>query len=76
MILFLKSIVFASDFSRITAAVGLWSWAAISLALASQVVFYRVSRNTPGYIKTNTEGVDPKELLMGIDLSSSTFTDR
>ncbi|VAH91357.1 probable protein S-acyltransferase 23 isoform X3 [Triticum aestivum] len=74
MILFLKSIVFASDFSRITAAVGLWSWAAISLALASQVVFYRVSRNTPGYIKTNTEGVDPKELLMGIDLSSSTFT--
>ncbi|KAM3292227.1 hypothetical protein ACQJBY_036234 [Aegilops geniculata] len=74
MILFLKSIVFASDFSRITAAVGLWSWAAISLALASQVVFYRVSRNTPGYIKTNTEGLDPKELLMGIDLSSSTFT--
>lgn len=74
MILFLKSIVFASDFSRITAAVGLWSWAAISLALASQVVFYRVSRNTPGYIKANTEGLDPKELLMGIDLSSSTFT--
>ncbi|XP_044981454.1 probable protein S-acyltransferase 23 isoform X2 [Hordeum vulgare subsp. vulgare] len=74
VILFLKSIVFASDFSRITAAVGLWSWAAISLALASQVLFYRVSRNNPGYIKANTEGLDPKELLMGIDLSSSTFT--
>uniref|UniRef100_A0ACD5X0U3 Uncharacterized protein n=1 Tax=Avena sativa TaxID=4498 RepID=A0ACD5X0U3_AVESA len=74
MILFLNSIVFAPDFSRITAAVGLWSWAAISLALASQVVFYRVSRKNPGYIKANTKGLDPKEPLMEIDFSSSTWT--
>jgi len=60
MILFLNSIVFAPDFSKITATVGLWAWAAMSFALASQVVFYRLSRKNPGYIKANTKGLDPK----------------
>ncbi|XP_039777270.1 probable protein S-acyltransferase 23 isoform X2 [Panicum virgatum] len=66
LILFLNSIVFAPNFSRITATAGLWSWAAVSLFFASQVQFYRVSRKNPGYIK---------EPLMGIDLlNSSTWT--
>jgi len=75
LILFLNSIVFAPNFSRITATAGLWSWAAVSLFFASQVQFYRVSRKNPGYIKENTKQLDPKEPLMGIDLlNSSTWT--
>ncbi|XP_062182753.1 probable protein S-acyltransferase 23 isoform X2 [Phragmites australis] len=75
LILFLNSIIFAPNFSRITAATGLWSWAAISFFFASQVMFYRVSRKNPGYIKANTKRLDPKEPLMEIDLNnSSTWT--
>ncbi|KAG0530178.1 hypothetical protein BDA96_05G163000 [Sorghum bicolor] len=75
LILFLNSIVFAPNFSRITATAGLWSWAAISLFFASQVMFYRVSRKNPGYIKANSKRSDPKEPLMEIDLTnSSTWT--
>jgi hypothetical protein len=50
----------APNFSRITATAGLWSWAAVSLFFASQVMFYRVSRKNPGYIKANTKRLDPK----------------
>ncbi|PWZ38936.1 putative protein S-acyltransferase 23 [Zea mays] len=75
LILFLNSIVFAPNFSRITATAGLWSWAAVSLFFASQVMFYRVSRKNPGYIKANSKRTDPKEPLMEIDLTnSSTWT--
>nr|CAB3490011.1 unnamed protein product [Digitaria exilis] len=75
LILFLNSIVFAPNFSRITATAGLWSWAAVSLFFASQVMFYRVSRKNPGYIKASTKRYDPKEPLMEIDLTnSSTWT--
>uniref|UniRef100_A0A0E0F6I2 S-acyltransferase n=1 Tax=Oryza meridionalis TaxID=40149 RepID=A0A0E0F6I2_9ORYZ len=72
--LFLNSIIFAPNFSRITAAVGIWSWGAISLAFASLVMFYRVSRKNPGYIQANTKRLDPKEPLMEIDLNSSAWT--
>uniref|UniRef100_A0A0E0J357 S-acyltransferase n=1 Tax=Oryza nivara TaxID=4536 RepID=A0A0E0J357_ORYNI len=64
----------APNFSRITAAVGIWSWGAISLAFASLVMFYRVSRKNPGYIQANTKRLDPKEPLMEIDLNSSAWT--
>ncbi|KAK3118989.1 hypothetical protein QOZ80_9BG0711990 [Eleusine coracana subsp. coracana] len=75
LILFLNSIVFAPNFSRITATAGLWSWAAISLFFAAQVMFYRVSRKNPGFIKANTKRSDPKEPLMEIDINNcSTWT--
>ncbi|WVZ51278.1 hypothetical protein U9M48_002434 [Paspalum notatum var. saurae] len=75
LVLFLNSIVFAPNFSRITATAGLWSWAAVTLFFASQVMFYRVSRKNPGFIKANTKRHDPKEPLMEIDLAnSSTWT--
>ncbi|GJN04644.1 hypothetical protein PR202_ga22209 [Eleusine coracana subsp. coracana] len=63
LVLFLNSIVFG-EHCLITATAGLWSWAAISLFFAAQVMFYRVSRKNPGFIKANTKRSDPKAVVV------------
>lgn len=37
-------LMLAPNLTKVTAAVGLWGWAAISLAVGSLIMFYRCSR--------------------------------
>ncbi|XP_070662813.1 probable protein S-acyltransferase 23 isoform X2 [Malus domestica] len=50
-VLFMNSVLAAPNLTKVTAAVGLWGWAAISLAVGSLIMFYRCSSKDPGYIK-------------------------
>ncbi|XP_071697138.1 probable protein S-acyltransferase 23 isoform X1 [Rutidosis leptorrhynchoides] len=52
-ILFINSILFASNFVKVTAVVGLWGWTAVSLSVASLLMFIRCSSKDPGYVKTS-----------------------
>lgn len=71
-ILFMNSVIFASNMTKVTAVVGLWGWTGVSLAVASLVMFVRCSSKDPGYIKTgmdsHSESEDP---LLNIDLNNS-----
>ncbi|CAJ2678262.1 probable protein S-acyltransferase 23 [Trifolium pratense] len=72
-ILFVHSVVAAPNLKKITAAVGFWSWIAISSSAASLVMFYRCSSKDPGYIKRPGEGTlsDTEDPLLNIELNSS-----
>ncbi|PNY10386.1 putative S-acyltransferase [Trifolium pratense] len=63
----------APNLKKITAAVGFWSWIAISSSAASLVMFYRCSSKDPGYIKRPGEGTlsDTEDPLLNIELNSS-----
>ncbi|MQL94559.1 hypothetical protein Taro_027210 [Colocasia esculenta] len=74
-VLFINSILNAPKFPKITAAVALWGWTAVSLVFGSLLMFYRCSSKDPGYIKSNsrhldTDGDDP---LLDIDLNNSSI---
>ncbi|XAR52983.1 Protein S-acyltransferase [Bertholletia excelsa] len=74
IILFINSVLFASDIPKVTAAIGLWGWTSVSLAVAALMMFYQVSSKDPGYMKTSgtigshADGEDP---LLNIDLNNS-----
>ncbi|KAI7732832.1 hypothetical protein M8C21_022160 [Ambrosia artemisiifolia] len=46
----------ASNLPKVTAVVGLWGWTAVSLSVASLLMFIRCSSKDPGYVKTS-EGI-------------------
>ncbi|XP_059647933.1 probable protein S-acyltransferase 23 isoform X2 [Cornus florida] len=66
----------APNLRKITAAVGLWGWITVSLALGSMMMFYRCSSKDPGYINTSGElrdHPDVEDPLLNIDLNSSSI---
>ncbi|CAA6653505.1 unnamed protein product [Spirodela intermedia] len=68
-VLFITSILNAPNFPKVTAVVGLWGWAAVSLLFGSLLMFYRCSSKDPGYIKANSGDSDTDDPLLNIDLS-------
>lgn len=61
MILFINSVLLAPSLAKVTAAVGLWGWTAVSLCVGALMMFYRCSSKDPGYIKRTIESGDRKE---------------
>ncbi|XP_050210401.1 probable protein S-acyltransferase 23 [Mercurialis annua] len=73
MFIFANSIIAAPNLPKVTAVVGLWGWAALSLAVASLVMFYRCSGD-PGFIKRSDnldKDADAEDPLLNIDLNNS-----
>ncbi|KAG9439884.1 hypothetical protein H6P81_020049 [Aristolochia fimbriata] len=75
MVLFVNSILLEPTFPRLTAAVGLWGWMAVSLAFGTLLMFYRCSSKDPGYVKKRSEAFANRAVedgpLLDIDLSNS-----
>ncbi|KAL0335005.1 UNVERIFIED_CONTAM: putative protein S-acyltransferase 23 [Sesamum radiatum] len=73
-ILFISSVLFAPNLTKVTAIVGLWGWTGISLAIGSLFMFARCSSKDPGYIKTRTDNhSDTEDPLLNIDLNSNSI---
>ncbi|CAN6687312.1 unnamed protein product [Malus baccata var. baccata] len=73
-VLFMNSVLAAPNLTKVTAAVGLWGWAAISLAVGSLIMFYRCSSKDPGYIKRAGDFSNPintEDPLLNIALNNS-----
>ncbi|KAF2320731.1 hypothetical protein GH714_030389 [Hevea brasiliensis] len=51
MFLFVNSVIAVPNLPKITAVVGLWGWAALSMAVVSLIMFYWCSSRDPGFIK-------------------------
>ncbi|KAL0384364.1 UNVERIFIED_CONTAM: putative protein S-acyltransferase 23 [Sesamum radiatum] len=74
VILFISSVLFAPNLTKVTAIVGLWAWTGISLAIGSLYMFARCSSKDPGYIKTRTDNhSDTEDPLLNIDLNSNSI---
>ncbi|CAI9104174.1 OLC1v1002800C1 [Oldenlandia corymbosa var. corymbosa] len=74
VILFINSVIFASNMTRITAVVGLWGWTGVSLGFVSLVMFVRCSSKDPGFIKVGMDShSDAEDPLLNIDLNSSSI---
>ncbi|KAL0422479.1 UNVERIFIED_CONTAM: putative protein S-acyltransferase 23 [Sesamum latifolium] len=74
VILFISSVLFAPNLTKVTAIVGLWGWTGISLAIGSLFMFARCSSKDPGYIKTRTDNhSDTEDPLLNIDLNSNSM---
>ncbi|XP_076934199.1 putative protein S-acyltransferase 23 [Bidens hawaiensis] len=73
-IIFINSILFASNLVKVTAVVGLWGWTAVSLSIASLLMFVRCSSKDPGYVKTSggiNNNADAEGPLLKIDLTNT-----
>nr|XP_043623013.1 probable protein S-acyltransferase 23 [Erigeron canadensis] len=73
-IIFINSVLFASNLPKVTAVVGLWGWTGVSFSVASLLMFVRCSSKDPGYVKTsggikNNAGVEAP--LLAIDLTNT-----
>uniref|UniRef100_A0A5B7C7M9 S-acyltransferase n=1 Tax=Davidia involucrata TaxID=16924 RepID=A0A5B7C7M9_DAVIN len=76
LILFINSIIFAPNLTKITAVAGLWGWTAVSLAVGCLMMLYRCSSKDPGYIKTSgalPNHTDAEDPLLNIDLNNSSI---
>ncbi|KAJ1697037.1 hypothetical protein LUZ63_005549 [Rhynchospora breviuscula] len=72
VLLFINTIIFAPNFTKISAVTGFWSWVSVSLAFASVYMFYKCSRKDPGFIQPNIRRPnDAKDPLLETDLSNS-----
>ncbi|KFK39958.1 hypothetical protein AALP_AA3G311600 [Arabis alpina] len=76
MVLFVTSIVAASNLPKITAMVGLWAWFGLSSGVCSLIAFHRCSRKDPGFVKRINE-VDGDQTandpLMDINFSNPSW---
>lgn len=54
MIIFINSVLLAPNLTRVTAALGLWGWIAVTVCIVALVMFYRCSSKDPGYIKRSS----------------------
>ncbi|KAM0073006.1 putative protein S-acyltransferase [Helianthus debilis subsp. tardiflorus] len=73
-IIFVNSVLFASNLVKVTAVVGLWGWTAVSLSASSLLMFIRCSSKDPGYVKTSggiRNNADAEGPLVTIDLINS-----
>ncbi|KAJ6992523.1 hypothetical protein D5086_012294 [Populus alba] len=60
LLIYVHSVILASNLPKLTAGFGLLAWLAVFLATAGLVMFYRCSRKDPGYIRMN--GHDPQNM--------------
>ncbi|KAI3524263.1 hypothetical protein L1887_02916 [Cichorium endivia] len=49
-LIFVSTIIFINSVLLVTAVVGLWGWTAVSLSIASLLMFFRCSSKDPGYV--------------------------
>ncbi|KAM1760002.1 hypothetical protein ACFX12_002925 [Malus domestica] len=66
----MNSVLAAPNLTKVTAAVGLWGWAAISLAVGSLIMFYRCSSHqiipsSPFLEEPNTSETLPRDYQRG-----------
>ncbi|CAO2815826.1 unnamed protein product [Amaranthus hypochondriacus] len=61
MILFINSVLLAPSLAKVTAAVALWGWTAVSLCVGALIMFYRCSSKDPGYIQKSDHSGDQRE---------------
>ncbi|XP_065871386.1 probable protein S-acyltransferase 23 isoform X2 [Euphorbia lathyris] len=72
MFLFMNSVIAAPNLPKVTAAVGIWGWIALSLSVLSLVMFYKCSSKDPGFIKRREDlGRDVEDPLLNIDLNNT-----
>ncbi|EEF44063.1 Palmitoyltransferase TIP1, putative [Ricinus communis] len=74
MVLFFNSIMAAANLPKVTAVVGLWGWAALSLSVLALIMFYRCSSRDPGFIKRLEDlgkDADTEDPLLNVDLNNS-----
>ncbi|KAF9679730.1 hypothetical protein SADUNF_Sadunf06G0044800 [Salix dunnii] len=60
LLIYIYSVILASNLPKLTACFGLLAWLAVFLANAGLVMFYRCSRKDPGYIRMNVH--DPQNM--------------
>ncbi|XP_075511189.1 putative protein S-acyltransferase 23 [Primulina tabacum] len=74
-ILFITSVLFAPNLTKVTAFVALWGWTGVSLAVGSLFMFARCSSKDPGYLKTGmtTQSNASEDPLLNIDLNDSSI---
>uniref|UniRef100_A0A6N2KNU3 protein S-acyltransferase n=1 Tax=Salix viminalis TaxID=40686 RepID=A0A6N2KNU3_SALVM len=53
LLIYIYSVILASNLPKLTTCFGLLAWLAVFLANAGLVMFYRCSRKDPGYIRMN-----------------------
>ncbi|KAJ9561226.1 hypothetical protein OSB04_006386 [Centaurea solstitialis] len=74
-IIFINSVLYASNLLKVTAVVGLWGWTAVSLSVASLFMFVRCSSKDPGYVKMpqgiKNGGADSEGPLLPVDLTNA-----
>ncbi|XP_073034485.1 LOW QUALITY PROTEIN: probable protein S-acyltransferase 23 [Primulina eburnea] len=75
VILFITSVLFAPNLTKVTAFVALWGWGGISLAVGSLFMFVRCSSKDPGYVKTGkaTPCISSEDPLLNINLNDSSI---
>ncbi|KAJ4843104.1 hypothetical protein Tsubulata_002881 [Turnera subulata] len=74
--LFTSSVIAAPNLPKVTAAVGLWAWTALSLAVLSLIMLYKCSSKDPGYIKRHGDlgkEADTEDPLLNVDLNNSSI---
>ncbi|GAA0186862.1 protein modifying enzyme [Lithospermum erythrorhizon] len=75
LILFINSVIFAPNLTRVTAVMGLWAWVAVSVTIGALIMFVRCSSKDPGYIKTRRGyATDAEDPLLEIDSNQSNWT--
>ncbi|CAI9294455.1 unnamed protein product [Lactuca saligna] len=75
-LIFINSILFASNLVKVTAVVGLWGWTAVSLSIASLLMFIRCSSKDPGYVNMSggiKNNADAEGHLLTIDLTNTAY---
>ncbi|XP_052309869.1 protein S-acyltransferase 24 isoform X2 [Populus trichocarpa] len=60
LLIYVNSVILASNLPKLTAGFGLLAWLAVFLATGGLVMFYRCSRKDPGYIRMNVH--DPQNM--------------
>ncbi|KAJ6741907.1 PROTEIN S-ACYLTRANSFERASE 24 [Salix viminalis] len=60
LLIYIYSVILASNLPKLTACFGLLAWLAVFLANAGLVMLYRCSRKDPGYIRMNVH--DPQNM--------------
>ncbi|KAJ6747374.1 PROTEIN S-ACYLTRANSFERASE 24 [Salix koriyanagi] len=60
LLIYIYSVILASNLPKLTTCFGLLAWLAVFLANAGLVMFYRCSRKDPGYIRMNVH--DPQNM--------------
>ncbi|KAJ4842888.1 Protein S-acyltransferase 24 [Turnera subulata] len=60
LVIYINSVISASNLPKLTAGFGLLAWVGVFLATAGLVMFYRCSRKDPGFIRMNVH--DPQNM--------------
>lgn len=76
-ILFIHSVITASNFPKTNFVNGFWGWTAILLAVGSLLMLYRCTSKDPGYIKSHpghdSANDNAEDKLLNFDLNNSSI---